>query len=112
VPEYVGSHWSRTVQVDVVAIDWKARHVLLGECKWGADPVSRDIVRELIAQKTPKVLTDLPGGAEAWHVTYALFSRIGFTEAAAQELAAHQGIAVDAAQVTADLITALRPDDG
>jgi AAA+ ATPase superfamily predicted ATPase len=111
VPEYIGSHWSRTVQVDVVAIDWQARHILLGECKWGADPVSRDIVRELITQKTPKVLADLPGGAEAWRVTYALFSRIGFTDAAAQELAAHQGIAVDAAQVTADLIAALRTDD-
>jgi uncharacterized protein len=90
-----------------VALDWKNRQILLGECKWGADSVSRDLVRELIEQKTPRVLVDLPGGPEAWHVTYALFSRVSFTEAAAQELATHQGFAVDAAQLMADLIAAL-----
>jgi hypothetical protein len=46
--------------VDVVAINWKAHEILLGECKWGADRVDRQIVRELIETKTPLVLKDLP----------------------------------------------------
>jgi len=36
VPEVIGSHWSRKVQADVVAINWAARAVLVGECEWGA----------------------------------------------------------------------------
>jgi uncharacterized protein len=34
-PEVVGSHWSASVQADVVAINWHERQILLGECKWG-----------------------------------------------------------------------------
>jgi AAA+ ATPase superfamily predicted ATPase len=30
-PQEVGSHWSRRVQVDVVAVDWRGRVILLGE---------------------------------------------------------------------------------
>ena len=54
-PESVGSHWSRRVQVDVVAVNHQSREILLGECKWGEEPVSRQIVRELIEQKGPKL---------------------------------------------------------
>ena len=32
-PEYIGSHWSRRVQIDAVAINWQTRDILLGECK-------------------------------------------------------------------------------
>ncbi|MBK8986750.1 MAG: hypothetical protein IPM39_11830 [Chloroflexi bacterium] len=28
----VGAHWSKTVQVDVAAINWRERQLLLGEC--------------------------------------------------------------------------------
>lgn len=101
-PEAVGSHWSRMVQVDVVAVNWQSRDLLLGECKWGADTVGREIVRELVEQKTPRVLADLPGGAGAWAVHYALFTRVGLTDAAAQELRAHGGVAVDLPQLYAD----------
>ena len=107
VPEAVGSHWSRTVQVDVVAVNWQTHTILLGECKWGADAVSRDVVRELITQKAPRVLVDLPGGASAWTVVYALFTRAGLTEAAAQELATQHGIHVDLPQLYADLAEGL-----
>jgi AAA+ ATPase superfamily predicted ATPase len=50
-PEIVGSHWRRTVQIDVVAINWQTHDILLGECKWDADSVDRKIVRELIARR-------------------------------------------------------------
>jgi uncharacterized protein len=102
-PQVVGSHWSRAVQVGVVAIDWQTRQILLGECKWGDDAVSRTVVRELIGTKAPLVLQDLPQGGQGWTVTYALFARAGLTEAASQELAAHQGIAVDLRRLMHDL---------
>jgi uncharacterized protein len=105
VPEVVGSHWSRTVQVDVVAINWQTHDILLGECKWGAETVDRKIVRELI-DKTLLVLADLPNAGAGWRVSYALFTRAGATPAARQELAAHGGIVVDLARLHTDLTAA------
>lgn len=96
-PKAVGSHWSRRVQVDVVAIDHQNRQILLGECKWGEGPVNRQVVRELIERKGPKVRRDLPGDGADWTLHYALFSRAGFTNAAAAELTARQGLLVDLA---------------
>jgi len=48
----VGSHWSRQAQADVVAVNWRERAILVGECKWGAEPVERDVVRELVENKS------------------------------------------------------------
>jgi hypothetical protein len=81
-PEVVGSHWSRTAQVDVVAVNWSERAILLGECKWGTDTVGREVVHELVAIKTPKVLKVLPDEGKGWQVQHALFARVGFTAAA------------------------------
>ncbi len=81
-PEVAGSHWSRTAQVDVVAVNWSERVILLGECKWGTDAVGREVVHELVAVKTPKVLTALPDEGKGWQVRHALFARAGFTQAA------------------------------
>ncbi|MFQ5433671.1 MAG: DUF234 domain-containing protein, partial [Anaerolineae bacterium] len=92
----VGSHWSRRVQVDVVAINHQSREILLGECKWGEGKVNRQVVRELIEQKGPKVRQELSSG-EDWSFHYAVFARAGFTEAAAAELSARQGLLVDLA---------------
>jgi AAA+ ATPase superfamily predicted ATPase len=89
VPEIVGSHWAADAQVDVVAVNWHDKTILLGECKWGVDAVARPVVRELI-EKTPKVL---PG--EGWHVFYAYFSRAGFTDAARQEAQAVDALLLD-----------------
>jgi uncharacterized protein len=93
-PEAVGSHWSRQVQVDVVAVNHQRRELLLGECKWGAEAVNRQVVRELIEQKGPKVRQELPDG-DSWSLHYAVFARAGFTDAAAAELSARQGLVVD-----------------
>ncbi len=101
-PELVGSHWSQDVQVDVVAINWRDRAILLGECKWGVDTVDRAIVRELI-DKAPQVL---PGGD--WQVHYAYFARAGFTPAARAEAEAHAAILVDLERLDADLRQALQ----
>ncbi|MCB0028484.1 MAG: ATP-binding protein, partial [Anaerolineales bacterium] len=95
-PEAVGSHWSRRVQVNVVAINHQSREILLGECKWGDEKVSRQVVRELTEQKGARVRQDLRDGDD-WTFHYALFARAGFTEAAAAELAARDGLLVDLA---------------
>lgn len=88
----VGAHWSNTVQVvDGVAINWREKQLLLGECKWGDAPVSRNILTELIDLKSPKVLADLPDGGTGWTVHYALFARQEFTEAT-QRLAAEKRV--------------------
>jgi len=83
--EEVGSHWSRHVQVDVAAVNWQEKEILLGECKWGAGKVRRDGIRELVEAKTPRLLRDLPEGGAGWRVYYAFFARTGFTAAARAE---------------------------
>ena len=82
LPDNVGQHWSKTVQVDVVAIAWREKQVLLGECKWGDKAVSRAVVAELIERKTARVLADLPDNGQGWTVHYAFFARSAFTDAA------------------------------
>lgn len=94
-PEVVSSHWSASVQVDVVAINWHEKQILLGECKWGQDGIDRQIVRELTEQKTPKILAALPEGGNTWRVHYAVFARGGFTPAARAEIERVAGMAVD-----------------
>ena len=99
LPDRVGSHWSREAQVDVVAIRWDEKQILLGEAKWGVKAVGRKVLTGLLA-KTPLVAPDQGVG---WTVHYALFARAGFTEAVRAE-AAQQGVRlVDLATLDVDL---------
>ena len=100
-PELVGSHWAQDAQVDVVAINWRDKAILLGECKWGTDAVSRSVVRELV-DKTPRVVP-----SEGWHVFYAFFGRAGFTDAARTEANAIRARLVDLETLDADLRRAM-----
>jgi len=102
-PEDVGSHWAADVRVDVAAISWREKAILLGECKWGTAAVGRAVVRELVETKTPKVLAALPDGGEGWRVHYAFFARAGFTEAARAEARSVGARLVDLATLDADL---------
>jgi hypothetical protein len=102
-PEVVGSHWNASVQVDVVAVNWHERQILLGECKWGLDGIDRQIVRELIEKKTPKILAALPDGGTSWHVHYAIFARVGITPAAIVEMQKFGGLMVDLGVLDRDL---------
>ncbi len=101
--EQVGSHWGGGVQVDVVAISWREKAILLGEAKWGTEPVKRNVVPELIAKKTPKVLKLLPDDGAGWTVHYAFFARAGFTDAARAEADAVGAELVDLERLDADL---------
>jgi len=97
LPETVGSHWATGSQVDVVAVNWREKAILLGECKWGGNRLNRAVVSELL-EKTPLVVPD-----EGWQIQYALFARAGFTEAAAA-LAGEAGmLLVDLARLYRDL---------
>jgi hypothetical protein len=91
----VGVHWGGGVQVDVVAVGWREQAILLGECKWGIEPVSRSVVRELIQKKRPRVLQRLPGDGLDWTIYYAFFSRAGFAEATQAQAEAHGALLVD-----------------
>lgn len=97
LPEDVGSHWSAEVQVDAVAIHWRKRSLLLGECKWGTDKVGQAVIDELILEKTPKVLATLPNGGNGWTISYVFFARAGFTTAAADTARQHGAQLVDLA---------------
>jgi AAA+ ATPase superfamily predicted ATPase len=105
VPEVVGSHWSAHAQVDIVALNWHEKEILLGECKWGVNPVGRTVIREL-AEKTPKVV---PG--EGWKVHFAYFARARFTDAAQEEAQKTNAILVDLETLDDDLRRALNTDN-
>lgn len=67
----------KTAQVDVVAVNWRARDILFAaNVKWGKQVVGRDVV-ETLRRKTDGVL---PPPQVNWRVHYALFARAGFTQ--------------------------------
>lgn len=102
-PEAVGWHWGRHVQVDVAAVNWQTKDLLIGECKWTGDPINRAIVRELIENKTAKVLQDMSAEPGEWQVHYAFFSRSGFTEAAREEAKRAGALTIDLDRLDAGL---------
>jgi len=97
-PELIGSEWNTEAQVDVAAINHREKIILLGECKWTGERTQRDVVTELVYEKSPKVL---PG--KDWAVHYYFFSRSGFTPEALKEIEQHSGRAITFAQVDKDL---------
>jgi hypothetical protein len=95
VPDAVGAHRSRQVQVDVVAVNWQSRDVLLGECKWGTDKLDRQDVRDRIERTGPRPRKDLTDEGSEWAVHCAMFDRAGFTGPAVAELDAQGGLHTD-----------------
>lgn len=98
-PEAIGSHWSRMVQIDVVAINWHTHDLLLGECKWGEKRVDRSVVHDLIYRKGPRIREILQEKGGDWTLHYAVFARKGLTENAQAELDEHSGISADLAKM-------------
>jgi len=100
VPRRVGSFWgTRKPQIDVVAINEDDHAILLGECKWTAEPIRKRVVEDLL-ERAQQVI---PTPTESWHVTYALFAKSGFTDEARQAGAGRQCLWVDLEQIDADL---------
>ncbi len=96
-PEIVGSHWSKDSQIDVVAINWHQKEILLGECKWGLNGIHRSVVTGLV-EKASLVTAD-----DNWHISYAFFSRGGFTEAAMEEAKKHHALTIELGEMDTDL---------
>jgi AAA+ ATPase superfamily predicted ATPase len=94
IPEAIGSHWSRRVEVDVVAVNWRTRDILLAECDWGLAPVEPQMIVELAEKKGPLLKRDLPDRGEGWTFHYAIFTRTGLSEAAQAELLPRGGLAI------------------
>jgi hypothetical protein len=89
-PDRVGSHWGKDAQVDVVAISWREKQILLGECKWGRQPVERQVLDALEA-KTARVVPK----TGTWQVHYALFARSELTTAARAKAGELDALLVD-----------------
>jgi AAA+ ATPase superfamily predicted ATPase len=98
LPERTGSFWSKQAQVDVLAINWRTKDILLGECKWGQQAVDRKIIQELV-DKTSDVL---PGQGK-WKVHYAFFVRSGLTAAARTLARENQALVVNLDQLETDM---------
>lgn len=98
LPERTGSFWSKQAQVDVLAINWRTKDILLGECKWGQQLVGSEVI-QILVNKTDKVL---PGQAK-WRVHYAFFARNGFSPAAQTLAKEHQAQLVTLTQIESDM---------
>lgn len=102
IPDAVGRHWSPDCEIDVVAINWRERKLLLGECKWGANLVGVEVIRSLIEERGPRVLARL--GEKEWQITYAFFARTGFTAAAHERAAVDGALLLSLQSIDADLV--------
>jgi len=93
------------VQIDVVAINWREKQLLLGEAKWRSDPIRKGIVLDLINSKTVKLLKQLPAEGDGWQIHYAFFSRSGFTEEARSVAEQYDAQLVTLARLATDLLS-------
>ncbi len=99
IPEAVGSHWSKGVEANVVAINWRTRDILLGACDWRETAVNVETVHTLQNEQTAVLRRDLPGLGAGWTFHYAVFTRVGLTEAAQAALLGSGGLIVPLAQL-------------
>ena len=107
LPQVVGSHWSKTEQIDVVAINWDEAAVLFGECKWKRESaLELSEVEKLVERAQQVTLETRSGNAFAQH--YIFFSRSGFTEPARARATELGAILVDLSELDAVLAQAIR----
>lgn len=98
-PEAVGRHWSQDEEAHIVAINWRTRDILLGACDWRGLPVGERLVNELLEEKTSLLRRELPFQGENWTFHYAIFPRIGLTEAAQTLFSSRGGLVVPLANL-------------
>jgi AAA+ ATPase superfamily predicted ATPase len=85
-PQRIGAWWGQGEEIDVVAISDAEGAVLVGECRWSARPVGLSVLVDL--KRRAQVLS----ASGRWpDVSYALFSKAGFTSEV-EALAAAEGI--------------------
>lgn len=107
LPQRVGSHWSKTEQIDVVAVNWDEGQVLYGECKWRlSSTFGEGDVRKLVTRAEQLDLKTRSG--RSMQVHYVLFSRSGFSPAASAAARAVNAYLVDLSTLDATLAQAVR----
>jgi len=74
IPKRIGGWWDREAEIDLLAINQAERVALVGECKWSVHPVGISVWEDL-KRKTAVLQQTHP----LQKVSYALFSRAGFT---------------------------------
>lgn len=84
--EDVGRTWGsanrKAVEVDIAAISWRERALLLGEAKWTENHIGMEVLEKLQGRTTERALALLPEegrSAKPWRVYHYLFARRGFT---------------------------------
>ena len=107
LPERIGSYWSKQAQIDVLAINWRTKAILLGECKWGQKAIGRKVIQTLV-DKSEKVLP----GQEKWQVHFAFFARSGFTPAAQALARERRALLVTLGEIEADMQRWLQAQQG
>ena len=93
----------RDVQVDVVALNWQEKAILLGECKWGTDTVDRSTLQAWV-DRAPLAVPD-----QDWQVHYVYFARAGSTDAAQSRAEKVDVALVDLERLDADLGLTMGP---
>jgi AAA+ ATPase superfamily predicted ATPase len=107
LPQVVGSHWSKTEQIDVVAINWDQAAVLYGECKWRrATALELSEVEKLVEHSDQIGLETRSGNPLRSY--YVFFSRAGFTPAALTRISELNALAVDLPALDSVLAQAVR----
>lgn len=76
LPERIGSWWDRETEIDVLAISQSEKAALVGECKWSINPVGVNVLENL--KSKARILAREKGLDQ---ISFALFSRTGFTPA-------------------------------
>ncbi len=78
-PMYVGANWGEGIpSIDLVVIDREEHGILFGKCCWNKQSINAEEVRTFLEQS--KAFNPHP--VEEWNISYAFFSRAGFTKAA------------------------------
>jgi len=78
LPKRVGSAWNASAQVDVAAINYDEKVLILGECKWTATPNEKQAISNLLEDRTSKIVPK----EGKWGVFILGFSRAGWTAGA------------------------------
>jgi len=107
LPQVVGSHWSKTEQIDVVAINWDEASVLFGECKWKRESALELSEVEKLVERAQQVVLETRSGNPFTH-HYIFFSRSGFTEPARIRATALGAILVELGELDTVLAQAIR----
>lgn len=72
-PERVGRWWSRSAEIDILALHRDKKQLLLGECKWTKQKIGPAVLKQLQDKRSY-----LPAEFDNFETRYILFSKSGF----------------------------------